>query len=139
MITVVPEGYQDNDEALAKATAIIIKMEPGQLQVPTRYDDGADGARTLLNSMNWTVDNNRRLLQDLHASRLPRRTVRADDAADPLPVPPVHVPGQHGRDGHLRAAPRPLPQLPIATNAQGYLVAQSDFQEPVGPSFWERG
>ena len=36
-------------------------------------------------------------------------------------------------------APRPLPQLPIATNAQGYLVAQSDFQEPVGPSFWERG
>jgi ubiquinol-cytochrome c reductase iron-sulfur subunit len=36
-------------------------------------------------------------------------------------------------------APRPLPQLPITTDAEGYLVAQSDFQEPVGPSFWERG
>ncbi|MBF0671029.1 MAG: Rieske 2Fe-2S domain-containing protein [Salinibacterium sp.] len=35
-------------------------------------------------------------------------------------------------------AKRPLPQLPIAVDAEGYLVAQSDFHEPVGPSFWER-
>ncbi len=35
-------------------------------------------------------------------------------------------------------AARPLPQLPITVNDEGYLVARSDFQEPVGPSFWER-
>jgi ubiquinol-cytochrome c reductase iron-sulfur subunit len=35
-------------------------------------------------------------------------------------------------------AARPLPQLPITIDAEGYLVAQSDFTEPVGPSFWER-
>ena len=35
-------------------------------------------------------------------------------------------------------AARPLPQLPITVDDEGYLVAQSDFQEPVGPSFWER-
>lgn len=35
-------------------------------------------------------------------------------------------------------AKRPLPQLPITVDDEGYLVAQSDFQEPVGPSFWER-
>jgi ubiquinol-cytochrome c reductase iron-sulfur subunit len=35
-------------------------------------------------------------------------------------------------------AKRPLPQLPIAIDSEGYLVAQSDFHEPVGPSFWER-
>lgn len=35
-------------------------------------------------------------------------------------------------------ASRPLPQLPIAVDEEGYLVAQSDFLEPVGPSFWER-
>jgi ubiquinol-cytochrome c reductase iron-sulfur subunit len=35
-------------------------------------------------------------------------------------------------------AARPLPQLPITVDAEGYLVAQSDFTEPVGPSFWER-
>ncbi|MDM4763983.1 Rieske 2Fe-2S domain-containing protein [Galbitalea sp. SE-J8] len=35
-------------------------------------------------------------------------------------------------------ASRPLPQLPITVDADGYLVARSDFHEPVGPSFWER-
>ncbi|WP_159616667.1 ubiquinol-cytochrome c reductase iron-sulfur subunit [Arthrobacter zhaoguopingii] len=36
-------------------------------------------------------------------------------------------------------AARPLPQLPIDVDDEGYLIARSDFQEPVGPSFWERG
>ena len=35
-------------------------------------------------------------------------------------------------------AARPLPQLPLTVDDEGYLVAQSDFTEPVGPSFWER-
>ena len=35
-------------------------------------------------------------------------------------------------------AARALPQLPIAVDDEGYLIAQSDFTEPVGPSFWER-
>jgi ubiquinol-cytochrome c reductase iron-sulfur subunit len=33
---------------------------------------------------------------------------------------------------------RPLPQLPITVNDEGYLVATGDFAEPVGPAFWER-
>ncbi|MBN9186538.1 MAG: Rieske 2Fe-2S domain-containing protein, partial [Microbacterium sp.] len=35
-------------------------------------------------------------------------------------------------------AARPLPQLPIEVDDEGYIVAKSDFHEPVGPSFWER-
>jgi ubiquinol-cytochrome c reductase iron-sulfur subunit len=35
-------------------------------------------------------------------------------------------------------AGRPLPQLPITVDSEGYLIAQSDFHEPVGPTFWER-
>ena len=35
-------------------------------------------------------------------------------------------------------AARPLPQLAITVDAEGYLVAQKPFTEPVGPSFWER-
>jgi ubiquinol-cytochrome c reductase iron-sulfur subunit len=31
-----------------------------------------------------------------------------------------------------------LPQLPLAVDDEGYLIAQSDFTEPVGPSYWER-
>ena len=36
-------------------------------------------------------------------------------------------------------AARRLPQLAITVDGQGYLVAKESFQEPVGPSFWERG
>ncbi len=36
-------------------------------------------------------------------------------------------------------AARALPQLPLAVDEEGYLIATSDFTEPVGPSFWERG
>lgn len=35
-------------------------------------------------------------------------------------------------------ATRALPQLPLATDADGFVVALSDFTEPVGPSYWER-
>lgn len=35
-------------------------------------------------------------------------------------------------------AARPLPQLAITVNAEGYLIAQHPFTLPIGPSFWER-
>ena len=35
-------------------------------------------------------------------------------------------------------ATRQLPQLPLALDADGYLVAQSDYTEPIGPGFWNR-
>ena len=35
-------------------------------------------------------------------------------------------------------ATRSLPQLPLAVDAQGFLTAQDDFDEPVGPGFWNR-
>ena len=34
-------------------------------------------------------------------------------------------------------AGRPLPQLPITVDDEGYFIATSDFTEPVGPGFWE--
>ena len=35
-------------------------------------------------------------------------------------------------------AARPLPQLAITVDSEGYLIAKQPFTEPVGPSFWER-
>ncbi len=35
-------------------------------------------------------------------------------------------------------AARALPQLPITVNTEGFLVANGDFIEPLGPAFWER-
>ncbi len=44
-------------------------------------------------------------------------------------------------DGNVIFGPaaRRLPQLAIEVDKEGYLVAKEGFQEPVGPSFWERG
>ena len=36
-------------------------------------------------------------------------------------------------------AARPLPQLPITVNEEGYFVATGDLAGPVGPAFWEMG
>jgi ubiquinol-cytochrome c reductase iron-sulfur subunit len=35
-------------------------------------------------------------------------------------------------------ATRPLPQLPITVDDEGYLVARSDYIEAVGPTYWNR-
>ena len=35
-------------------------------------------------------------------------------------------------------AGRPLPQLPISADEDGFLYATAGFSEPVGPSYWER-
>ena len=42
----------------------------------------------------------------------------------------------HGARVRSGPAARPLPQLPLAIDADGFLVAQSDFLEDVGPGFW---
>ena len=36
-------------------------------------------------------------------------------------------------------ATRSLPQLALSVDGRGFLVAQGDFEEPVGPGFWNRG
>lgn len=36
-------------------------------------------------------------------------------------------------------ATRPLPQLPLLVDDDGFLRAQSDYDEPIGPGFWNRG
>jgi ubiquinol-cytochrome c reductase iron-sulfur subunit len=35
-------------------------------------------------------------------------------------------------------AARSLPQLPLAVDDEGYLIATGDFSSPVGPGFWDR-
>jgi len=57
MITVVPDGYQEDLDALAKATTIIIKFRAGRAS--GAHGDELDRGK------------HRRVLQDLHACRMP--------------------------------------------------------------------
>jgi ubiquinol-cytochrome c reductase iron-sulfur subunit len=125
MITVIPEGYQDDDEALAKAATIIIKFAPGQLQAPT--------------VMNWTVQNIVAYSKICTHVGCPVALYEQTTHHILCPCHQSTFLATEGAAVLFGPASRPLPQLPITTNADGYLVAQSDFHEPVGPSFWERG
>jgi ubiquinol-cytochrome c reductase iron-sulfur subunit len=35
-------------------------------------------------------------------------------------------------------AARPLPQLPITVDDEGYFIANGPYREAIGPAFWER-
>ena len=134
MITVVPDGYQDNPDALAAATCIIIKFQPGVLVFgqPNQVRGGYV-------TPNWTVDNIVCYSKICTHVGCPAALYEQTTHHILCPCHQSTFDAPRGAQVLFGPAPRPLPQLPITTDAQGYLVAQSDFHEPVGPSFWERG
>jgi ubiquinol-cytochrome c reductase iron-sulfur subunit len=134
MITVIPEGYQDDPDALAKAGTIIIKFAPGQLQVPTRYNGG-----TLIGTMNWTVDNIVAYSKICTHVGCPVALYEQTTHHILCPCHQSTFDAAHGANVIFGPAARALPQLPMMLNSQGFLVAASDYTQPVGPSFWERG
>jgi ubiquinol-cytochrome c reductase iron-sulfur subunit len=134
MITVIPEGYEDDDDALAKSGVILIKFAPGQLQVPTVYN-----GKTLLYTMNWTVDNIVAYSKICTHVGCPVALYEQTTHHILCPCHQSTFDAAHGAQVIFGPAARPLPQLPMGTDADGYLVALSDFTQPVGPSFWERG
>jgi ubiquinol-cytochrome c reductase iron-sulfur subunit len=120
----VPQGYEDNFDALAKAACIIIKFAPGQLQSPT--------------VMNWTVDNIVAYSKICTHVGCPAALYEHTTHHILCPCHQSTFDAARGAEVIFGPATRALPQLPMATDNEGYLVALSDFTEPVGPSFWER-
>jgi ubiquinol-cytochrome c reductase iron-sulfur subunit len=125
LITVIPEGTGDDADALAKAAVILIKFRPEQLFPPTRMD--------------WTVDGIVAYSKICTHVGCPAALYEHTTNHILCPCHQSTFNAPHGAQVIFGPAPRPLPQLPLTTNSEGYLVAQSDFHEPVGPSFWELG
>jgi ubiquinol-cytochrome c reductase iron-sulfur subunit len=133
-ITIVPEGFTDNLDALAKATVTLIKFRPGELNVPTTTDGG-----TLIGTMNWTVDNIVAYSRICTHVGCPVGLYEQTTHHLLCPCHQSTFDASTGATVIFGPAPRPLPQLPLTVDSQGYLVSKSDFTQPVGPSFWERG
>ncbi|TFD79646.1 Rieske (2Fe-2S) protein [Cryobacterium sp. Sr8] len=126
---VIPEGLQDLEhgklEEKAKAAVLLMRLKPEDLnELPERKDwsyDGIVAYSKICTHVGCPValyeQQTHHLLCPCHQSQF--------DVSNHCEV--IFGP-----------AKRPLPQLPIAVDAEGYLIAQSDFTEPVGPSFWER-
>jgi ubiquinol-cytochrome c reductase iron-sulfur subunit len=134
MITIVPDGYQDNQDELTKATVILIKFRPGELDIPTTTQGS-----TLIGTMNWTVDNIVAYSKICTHVGCPVALYEQTTHHILCPCHQSTFDAAHGANVIFGPAARPLPQLPMTVDAQGYLVAKSDFTQPVGPSFWERG
>ncbi len=123
-LSVIPEGYADDDDALAKAATTLIKFRPGELQAPTR--------------MNWTVDNIVAYSKICTHVGCPAALYEQTTHHILCPCHQSTFDAARGATVLFGPATRPLPQLPLTVNTAGFLVAQSDYQEPVGPSYWER-
>jgi ubiquinol-cytochrome c reductase iron-sulfur subunit len=134
MITVIPEGYADDQNALAAAGVILIKFAPGELNIPTTHNGGQ-----LVSTMNWTVDNIVAYSKICTHLGCPVALYEQTTHHILCPCHQSTFDAAHGANVVFGPAARALPQLPLTTDADGYLVAASDFTQPTGPSFWERG
>jgi ubiquinol-cytochrome c reductase iron-sulfur subunit len=129
MITVIPEGIEESEHALdelSKAATIVINIPVEQFK-PVRGRENWHVAGIVAYSKICTHVGCPAALyeQTTHHILCPchQSTFDAPNGAKVLFGP----------------AARPLPQLPLSVDAEGYLIALSDYDEPVGPSFWERG
>jgi ubiquinol-cytochrome c reductase iron-sulfur subunit len=123
-VSVIPEGFAHDDDALAKAATTLIKFRPGELQRPT--------------VLNWTVDNIVAYSKICTHLGCPAALYEQTTHHILCPCHQSTFDAARGATVLFGPASRPLPQLPLTTNAEGYLIAKSDYTEPVGPSFWER-
>ncbi|MFK4085938.1 Rieske 2Fe-2S domain-containing protein [Kribbella sp. NPDC020789] len=120
------ESAVEYQNAKAKAAVIVVRIKPSEIRTPAgRENWGVDGILCYSKicthvgcPISLYEQTTHHVLCPCHQSTF--------DLADGAKV--VFGP-----------AARPLPQLPLAVDAEGYLIAQSGFTEPVGPSFWERG
>jgi quinol---cytochrome c reductase iron-sulfur subunit len=124
IISVAPEGFQDDDDAMAKAAVIIIKFRPGELQAPT--------------VLPWTVSDIVAYSKICTHVGCPAALYEQTTHHILCPCHQSTFDATRGAKVLFGPATRPLPQLPMGVDAQGFLIATSDFHEPVGPSYWER-
>jgi ubiquinol-cytochrome c reductase iron-sulfur subunit len=118
--TVFPQGF----EGSADSQAVLIRVEDGQLQLPSDRLAGAPGGLVAYSKICTHAGCPLGLyLAATHELRCPchQSTFDVLDGARPVYGP----------------APKPLPQLLIEVGDDGGLRAQGDFTGPVGPSFWE--
>ncbi|WP_372699244.1 Rieske 2Fe-2S domain-containing protein [Arthrobacter sp. JSM 101049] len=126
---VIPEGLNEMEDPLnekAKAVVLLMRLDPEQMHISpereTWHYDGIVAYSKICTHVGCPValyeQQTHHLLCPCHQSTF--------DLTQECKV-------IFGPAGHA------LPQLPITVDSEGYLVAQSDFHEPVGPSYWERG
>jgi ubiquinol-cytochrome c reductase iron-sulfur subunit len=125
---VMPEGIDKSPDLLeekAKAAVILIGIDTGLIQSPKERSWGHSGMVAYSKICTHVGCPVGLYEQGTHHLLCPCHQSTFDVTQDCKVIfGPAH---------------RPLPQLKITVDGEGYLVADSPFREAVGPSFWERG
>jgi ubiquinol-cytochrome c reductase iron-sulfur subunit len=125
---VIPEGLHDTEHYLeekAKAAVLLMRLKPTDLTIsPERENWSFDGIVAYSKICTHVGCPVALYEQQTHHLLCPCHQSQFDITREAAVI--------------FGPAKRPLPQLPITVDDEGYLVARSDFTEPVGPSFWER-
>jgi len=126
---VIPDGLNDLEhgrlEEKAKAVVLLVRIDPRQLNiVPGRENWSFDGIIAYSKICTHVGCPVALYEQQTHHLLCPCHQSTFDVA--------------NGAKVIFGPAKRPLPQLPIAVDSDGYIIAQDDFDEPIGPSFWDR-
>ena len=126
---VIPEGIMDTEDPLnekAKAVVLLMRLDPEKMTIsPGREDWHYNGIVAYSKICTHVGCPVALYEQQTHHLLCPCHQSTFDLTQECKVI--------FGPAGHA------LPQLPITVDSEGFLVARSDFQEPVGPSYWERG
>jgi ubiquinol-cytochrome c reductase iron-sulfur subunit len=121
VLTVFPEGHIGS----ADSQAVLIRVGDDELRLPEGRRDWAPGGFVAYSKICPHAGCPVGLYQAAtHQLFCPCHQSAFDvlDGAEPTEGP----------------ATRPLPQLPLRIDDEGYLAAAGDFPEPVGPGYWTR-
>jgi ubiquinol-cytochrome c reductase iron-sulfur subunit len=118
------EEQEDFQEQIAKAALMIVRLKPEDIKDKRERDWAHEGIVAFSKICTHVGCPISLYEQQTHHVLCPchQSTFDLSDGARVL----------FGPAGH------PLPQLRISVNGDGNLIALGDFEEPVGPAFWER-
>ncbi|WP_052849396.1 ubiquinol-cytochrome c reductase iron-sulfur subunit [Streptomyces avicenniae] len=125
----MPEGMSPHDEdfhvEIAKAAVMLVRLQPDDIKDAKSAEWGHEGILCYSKICTHIGCPATLYEQQTHHALCPchQSTFDLSDGARVL----------FGPAGHA------LPQLRITVNDDGFLEARGDFDEPPGPSFWERG
>ncbi|MCX2179400.1 Rieske (2Fe-2S) protein [Streptomyces sp. SKN60] len=124
-----PEGLEEHDHdfqtEIAKAALMIVRIQPEDIKDKRELEWSHDGIVAFSKICTHVGCPISLYEQQTHHVLCPchQSTFDLSDGARVI----------FGPAGHA------LPQLRIGVNDKGFLEAHGDFEEPVGPAFWERG
>jgi ubiquinol-cytochrome c reductase iron-sulfur subunit len=128
VVHIMPEGLLDLESHLleekAKAAVLLLRLEPAEIKSEKARDWGYEGIVAYSKICTHVGCPVGLYEQQTHHLLCPCHQSTFDVTQDCKPI--------------FGPARRALPQLKITVDEEGYLVADQPFQEPVGPSFWER-